>query len=171
MFTPQAEESQRLPPDQEVLKDEWRSAIQNAIILSSACEWMFETHTNFQQGEINLEEAKEDLSLESDFISFTRWDILEAYQNELVAEFMWRLEGEIGVLVELVDKTDDGMIDSPEVFDTLFPTCGSLLDLQSEIVFTAMDAGLTEESIDEIDLSDSEMYSDFYDMIFGGNGG
>jgi len=167
--TPEEAQPQTLPPDQEELIDEWRTPIQNAIILSSACEWMFETHSNFQQGDIDFEEAKEELGLEADFIRFARWFTVESYINETVAEFMWRLEVDMRSLIELIDTTQDDMIGSSEVLDALFPICGSLFDLQTEIVFTAMQAGLTEESVDEIDLSDSEMYTDFYDSIMEGD--
>lgn len=167
-ITTETEEPQPALPDQEALKEEWRSAINNAIILFSTCEWMFETHFDFQQGNIDIEEAKSDLSLEADFISWTRWDSPAAYQNETAAEFMWRLEMEMGGLIELIDTTDDDMIGSAEVLDTLLlTTCSSLFDLLTDIIDTAMEAGLTQESINEIDITYTEMFNDFYEMIFG----
>ncbi len=166
-ITTETGEPQSESPDQDALKEEWRSAINNAIMLSSACEWMFQTHSDFQQGKIEIEEAKLDLALEADFISWTLWDSPAAYQNKTGAEFMWELEMEMGGLIELIDTTDDNMIGSTEVLDSLSLSCSSLLDLQTDIVYAAMDAGLTKESIKEIDVSDTEVYHDFYEMIFG----
>jgi formylglycine-generating enzyme required for sulfatase activity/Tol biopolymer transport system component len=166
---PSPTDTQTAPSGQEELKDEWRTAIHNSFILSTGCVWMFETHTNFQQGEIDLEEAKSDLAHESDYIAFTHWDIPEAYQNDIAAELMWRLEEEMRMLIELIDTTEDDMIGSPEVLDILTPMCGTFMDLEADIAFAAMDAGLTEESISEIDPSSSELYDDFNNLIFGDN--
>jgi hypothetical protein len=167
--TPEAEVAQTPSSSHQALKAAWRPAIQNAIILSSACEWMFETHTKFQQGEIDIEEARSELSIEADLISFVRLDSLEAYQDDTVAEFMWGLETEMYDLIELIDGTDDEVIGSSEVLDDLLMKCGSLLDLQTAIVLAAMEAGLTLDEIDELDLSDSEMFLDLYGRIMEGN--
>jgi len=167
IFTPTAETAPTPAVDQEALKDEWGSAINNAIILSSTCEWMFETYMTFQEGEIDLQKANSQLSLEADFVSRTDWDLPEAYENEVAAAFMLTLETQMGGLIELIDTTNNNKIESSEALDTLYPVCGSLFDLLSEIVHAAMEAGLTEESVNEIDVSRTDMYKDFYGMIFG----
>ena len=54
-FTQEAVVLPTQPIDQEALKVEWTSVIQNASILTAACEGMFETHTIFQLSEIDID--------------------------------------------------------------------------------------------------------------------
>ncbi|MBI9051652.1 MAG: hypothetical protein JEZ00_19670 [Anaerolineaceae bacterium] len=162
---PEVESIPSLSPETEALKNEWRPAIQNAIILFAACESVYETHVNAQDAEIDLDKAKSELAIEADFISFARWDDPIAYENETVAELMLRLETQMGKLIVFVPPLSDAKIGSENIIDSLSPVCDALNNLQSEVIFAAFDAGLSEEMVDEIDPSSTELFSDFWDML------
>ncbi len=164
-FTPQATETPTPSADQELLKEEWRIPVENAIVLFTACTFMFETHSDFQQGEIDLEAAQEELSLAADFLAFAEWFSPESYRSETSAKLMLDLELDMRALIELYDATGDEDIGTQETLDALFPICESAQTLQTNVVFTAMDAGLTKEDISELDPSDAEWFTYYYDRI------
>ncbi len=163
--TKQADESPSDTKDELSLEDAWRFPIQNAITLFTACQYMYETQYAYQQGDIDLEKAKSEWSIESDLLAFSVWDSPAAYAVDTTAALMVRLEDNMRTLIELTDATGDEDMGSAETLDALLPICTSLQDLQTEVVFSAMDAGLSEETIEEIDPSDSELFTDFYDQI------
>jgi hypothetical protein len=163
--TARAIESQTDSSADESLEDIWRYPVQNAITLFTACQYMFETQYAHQQGDIDLEKAKTQWSIESDLLVFTVWDVPAAYHSDATATLMLRLEDNMRTLIELIDATDDEDMGSAETRDALLPICTKLQDLQTEVVFAAMDAGLSEAAIEELDPSDSELFTDFYDRI------
>ena len=68
------------------------------------------------------------------------------------------------VLIELLGRMDGGELGSPEVTDALLETCSTLERTQTEIVFAALDAGLTEESVRELESEVEEIYRDLMDI-------
>jgi hypothetical protein len=163
--TTQAVESQSDSSTDESLEDIWRYPIRNAITLFTACQYMFETQYAYQQGDIDLEKAKSEWSIESDLLVFTVWDSPAAYHSDATPTLMLRMEDNMRTLIELIDATGDEDMGSAETLDALLPICTNLQDLQTQVVFAAMDAGLSEEIIEELDPSDSELFTDFYDRI------
>ena len=168
--TPQTTEPEPPSDDQELLKEEWRIPIENAIVLFTTCTFMFETHADYQQGEIDLATAQEELSLAADLLTIAEWFSPESYRSETSAALMLDLELTMRALIEWYDATDEEDIGTQETLDALFPICESAQALQTEVVFTAMELGLSEESVDEIDrtLSESEMFRYYYDRLLYG---
>ena len=164
-YIPQAMEPETPSADQELLKKEWRIPIENAIVLFTACTFMFETHSDFQQGEIGLTAAREELSLAGDFLASAEWFSPESYRSEISAKLMLDLELDMRALIELYDATGDADIGTQETLDALFPICETAQNLQTEVVFTAMDAGLTDEAISELDPSSAEWFTYYYERI------
>lgn len=126
---------------------------------------MFETHSDYQQGKIDLPTAQADLSLAADFLAFAEWFSPESYRGETSAALMLELELNMRALVEWFDATGEEDIGTQETLDALFPICESAQELQTKVVFTAMDAGLSEEVIEELDPSDAEWFTYYYDRI------
>jgi hypothetical protein len=164
-YTPQATDPEPPSNDQELLKEEWRIPIENAIVLFTTCTFMFETHSDFQQGEIDLAAAKDELSLAADFLAFAEWFSPESYRSETSAALMLDLELNMRALIEWYDATGEEDFGTQETLDALFPICEMAQTLQTKVVFTAMDAGLTEEDISELDPSDTEWLTYYYDQI------
>lgn len=165
---PATEESLNDSARQDGLKDEWRPAISNAMLLFASCQLMFETHFKAGEGEIDLNRARSELTIESDFIGFAvRGFASGPVPSEAVAPFMLQLEQETATLIGLLDPIDDGKIGSAEVLDTLLVTCGTFNNLLSNIVNASMDSGLSEASVDEIDQEMTPMINDLYDTVLG----
>ncbi len=164
-FAPLATETQTPSAEQELLKEEWRVPIENTVVLFSACTFMFETHSDYQQGEIDLETAKEKLSLAADFLALAEWFSPESSRGETSAALMLELELTMRALIEWFDTTGDEDIGTQETLDALFPICESAQALQTEVAFTAMETGLSEEDISELDPSDAEWFTCYYDRI------
>lgn len=154
--------------DQAGLSAAWGPVINNAILIFSGCEWTFNTHSWYEMGEISLDQTKSKLESIADFLSFTIWDDPAAYQDPASAELMLELEEELGNLVGIVTNTPESEYGSLDVFDSLQVVCEKTMDLQSRVVDAAQEAGLTEESIADLDISRGEMYQDYSDLIWGG---
>ena len=165
--TPQAVETESPSVDQELLTEEWRIPIENAIVLFSACTFMFDTHVYYQQSKIDLAVAQEKLSLAADFLVIAEWFSPESYRSETSAALMLELELTMRALIEWYDATGEEDIGTQETLDALFPICETAQTLQTDVVFTAMEAGLYEESVDEIDrdLCESEIYRYYSDQL------
>jgi hypothetical protein len=164
-YTPQATDPEPPSNDQELLKEEWRIPIENAIVLFTTCTFMFETHSDYKQGEIDLPTAQEELSLAADFLTIAEWFSPESYRSETSAALMLDLELNMRALIEWYDATGEEDFGTQETLDALFPICEMAQTLQTKVVFTAMDAGLTEEDISELDPSDTEWLTYYYDQI------
>ncbi len=163
-----AEQGQPPVNVQEELKNEWRPAISNAMLLFTSCQLMFETHFKYGEGQIDLDRALFELDAESDFIGFAvRGFASGPVPSEAVAPFMLQLETQTGTLIELLDPIDDGKIGSAEVLDTLLGACGTFNNLLSNIVNASMDSGLSEASVDEIDQEMTPMINDLYNTVQG----
>jgi formylglycine-generating enzyme required for sulfatase activity len=165
---PATEESLNDSARQDGLKDEWRPAISNAMLLTASCQLMFETHFKYGEGEIDLNRARSELTTESDFIGFAvRGFASGPVPSEAVAPYMLGLEQQASALISLLDPIDEDAIGSFGVLDTLSSTCGSLNDLMTDIVNAGMEAGLSEASVDEIDQEMTPMINDLYDTVLG----
>ncbi|TFH38075.1 MAG: hypothetical protein E4G99_00595 [Anaerolineales bacterium] len=155
---------------QEQLQDEWRPAISNAILLSTTCQLMFETHFKYSEGEIDLTRAKSELTTEGDFVGFAVRGFSSGPVPSLaVAPYILELEQQTNTLAYLLPPKNDSLIGSAQTLDTLGGICGSLNNLMTEIVHTSMAAGLSEASVDEIDQEMTPMINDLYDTVMGGS--
>ncbi len=164
--TPTSGSTEAAPSGQEGLREEWRPAIQNAILLFSICEVMFETHFKYSEGEIDQQQARAELEIEGDFLEFPAHGLSSGdVPSEAVAPYLLRLEREMQTLIGLVDPIDRDAIGSVEVLDTLSATCQTLNGLQGEVVSASMEAGLSEASVDELDQGVTPMINDMYEMV------
>jgi hypothetical protein len=155
---------------QDDLKDEWRSVFNGSQILFASCELMYDTHIKYQEGEIDITKAKSDLAIESDFFSlvyreFVKW----ADPSDAVAPFKEKLEQHMGTMIELWGQMNSGDVGSLEVTDPLFGTCSSLFEIQNDIFKSATDAGLSQDSADELASEIEELLNDLYDSVSGEN--
>jgi hypothetical protein len=152
---------------QEALKAEWQDAISDAILLQTACVLMFETHSDFGEGEIDLDTARSELEMESNFVSFIWQGMARGpVPTDAVGPYLLDLEEEGRALIGHPIGADS--IGSSEILGTLSETCGSVDRLMQEIVTAGLEAGLTEASLDEIDQGLSEIITDWYDLTIWG---
>lgn len=152
--------------DEESLRQEWRPAINQAILLFETCTMMYETHFEYWQGKIDLEHALHELNAESDVLAFAwRGFTSGPVPSDTTGPLMFRLEEQIRVLIGLLDPIDEDAIGAPEVLATLSQACGALEGLQSEVVSTSMAAGLTEADVDEIFEAMTLTVKDLYEEL------
>lgn len=160
---------QGVSPEQELLKDEWRPAISNAILLSTTCQLMFETHFYYAEGELDLEQAITQLNAEGDFVAFAvRGFSSGPVPSGDVAPYMLDLEGQSRNMIDLLPPLDHSLIGSTQALDTLGNTCGVLSDLLNGIIDASKAAGLTETSVEQIDQEMTPMINDLFDMVLEG---
>ncbi len=131
---------------------------------------MFEIHFDYGEEEIDLAQARTRLSAASDFIAFSLQDLYTGpVPTEAVAPYVLQLEQQAEDLIATLDPLEDEAIGSYEVLDSLLGTCGSIDRLLAEIVNVSMEAGLSEDSVDEIDEAISPMIKEIYDIVLGGD--
>ena len=154
---------------QGVLKEEWSRAIQASEILFHSCTAAFAINARLQKNEIDITTANALLSDVSSFVAGVLTSLFEwGHPSENVLPFRTRLEQDIEVLIELLGRMETGEIGSPEVTDALLEACSTLQDTQTDIVFTAFDAGLTEESVREIESQIDDIIRHLLDIESGG---
>ena len=150
------------------LINEWRSAISDAILLSTTCQSIFETHFNYNAGEIDIDRAKFELSAESDFVALAVSSLAKSpVPNDSVAPYILELEDQTQVIVGFLPPLSDSLIGSTQALDTLGSVCGRLNDLLTDIVNEGQTAGLSETSIDKIDQETVPLINDLYDLVLG----
>ncbi len=165
---PATQEPQTLMPDPDDLVDQWRPAIGNVILLFNTCQLIFETHTKYAQGAIDIERAEFELSVEGDFAGFAQRGFVSGpVPSEPVATYIFQLEQQLGRMVEFLIPIEEEQIGSAEAIDSLGATCGALSDLQMAILNASVEAGLTWEDVDQIDADISPMIGDLYDSVMG----
>jgi len=165
------------PPsaDQQALKVEWRIPYQSSMTLFSACELMFETLYPLQQGEKEIVEAREELSIESDLAAmgikqYFQWVV----PNETGFPVFMRLQSDIDALTGIFDqlmRADDAALalTAQAVIDSLGETCASLNETFGAAAMAAMQAGITEQSLRELESEIDEVINDYRDRILEGN--
>jgi hypothetical protein len=165
-----AESTPTPSPLQDNLKNEWRHVFNGVQVLFASCELMYETHTRFQKGEIDTTKAKADLETESFFFTIIYRDFVKwADPSQAVAPFKASLERDMGSFIDLWEQMNSGDIGSPKVTDPLFETCSSFFDTQNSIVNVAMDAGMTQQTADELASEIEELLDDLYSSVRGKN--
>lgn len=167
-ISPTPEEEETRTPDttaHDELMTVWRPVFQGTIILFSTCQVMFDTHSWFQENQIDLTEAKAQLAAESDFIEIVQRGTLEWLPTDEVATYKARLDRNLDTLIELWGRMDNGDIGSQEITDPLFETCSSLGALQQEIVDMAIGAGLAIGEIDALGAEVDDIVQDIFDIM------
>lgn len=155
---------------QEELKDEWRPVLHSAWILFSSCQLMFETQARFVAQEIDMAGADSALATISGAVD----SVVSGYDDwrnpsEATGPYKVRLETLTEVLVDLLSRMEGGgIVTDSVVADNLFNTCSSLSDLQDDAASGAMEAGLTLESMDELDYELADLLRDLWDQVMGG---
>jgi hypothetical protein len=155
---------------QDELKDEWRPVLHSAWILFTSCQLMFETQARFVAQEIDMAEAGSALATISDAVD----SVVSGYDDwrnpsEATAPYKVRLEPLTEVLVDLLNRMEGGgIVTDSVVADNLLNTCSSLSDLQDDASSAAMEAGLTLESMDELDYEVADLLRDSWDQVMGG---
>lgn len=156
-------------PSQEELKQKWRLAVNGSGILFASCRAAFATHSRLQKNEIDAKTANDQLSTESFFVSLVlTWLFDWADPSEIVLPLKIQLERDMEALIELLGRMEGGELGSPQVTDALSEACSALDRTQTKIVFAAFDAGLTEETVQELESEVEDMYWDLMDIESGG---
>ncbi len=151
---------------QDDLKDEWRSIFNGSQILFASCELMYETHVRYQRGEIDITRAKSDLAVEANFFSMIQREFVKwADPSAAVVPFKAKLERDMRTYIELWERLNRADAGAPEVTDPLFEICSSFSTTQDNIVASAMKAGLTNESADELASEIEELLNDLYSTV------
>jgi len=161
--------------DQQALKVEWRIPYQSSMTLFSACEFMFETLYPLQQGEKEIAQAREELSIESDLAAmgvkqYFQWVV----PHETGFPVFMRLQSDIDALTGIFDQlmqADDAKLaaTAQAVIDSLGETCASLNETFGAAAMAAMQAGITEQSLRELESEIDEVINDYRDRILEGN--
>jgi hypothetical protein len=167
--TPDQAASETLPADQEALKDEWRQAYNHSEILFAICEAMLTTQTEYGRGEIDITEARSDFAAEDNFLTFVyTWQVAWAGPSEAVTPHYMRLWDAMEALIDMsfqLSQMDDDEIASLVTEQAIFEACDALFKTRQQIALAAMDAGLTEESLDELYAEIKEIVDDIYNTI------
>jgi hypothetical protein len=130
---------------------------------------VFETHFNYAEGELDLEQAITQLNAEGDFVALAvRGFSSGPVPSGDVAPYMLDLEGQSRNMIDLLPPLDHSLIGSTQALDTLGNTCGVLSDLLNGIIDASKAAGLTETSVEQIDQEMTPMINDLFDMVLEG---
>jgi hypothetical protein len=131
---------------------------------------MFETQARFVAQEIDMAGAGSALATISDAVD----SVVSGYDDwrnpsEATAPYKVRSETLTEVLVDLLSRMEGGgIVTDSVVADNLLNTCSSLSDLQDDASSAAMEAGLTLESMDELDYEVADLLRDLWDQVMGG---
>lgn len=138
--------------DQEALKAEWRRAVTSVEIMFAVCEQTYNTNAAFQQGQIDQAAADADLKEKASFLELAQRSLLSWKDvSELVAPYRLKLDNLSFELADLMYRLMSGEMGSQEITQPLDDTCLALFNAQDEVVRAAMEAGLTEDSVNELD--------------------
>jgi hypothetical protein len=152
------------------LKDEWRPVIQGASLLFASCEMMFDTYMDFQIEETNLAEAQAQLAVEAELIASVNSGIAAWSAPAPAAQpYLEQVVAYISKLNDLLARKEAGDIGSFENTDLILDTCLSLFDLQDTIASAAVDAGIDEASMAELESENSAIIEDFKKRLGDGN--
>jgi predicted transcriptional regulator len=161
--------SETPPSDQEALKDEWRQAYNHSELLFAICETMLTTQAEYGRGEIDITEARSDFAAEDNFLALVvTWQFDWVVSSEAVVPYYQRLMNDMEALIDIsfqLSQMDDDEIASLVTEQAIFEACDSLFNTRQQIALAAMDAGLTEESLNEFFAEIKEIIEDIYNTI------
>lgn len=138
--------------DQAALQAEWRFAYTGGILLVETCLTVYATQDNFQQGQIELAEAQAELAVEANFLDLALQQLLAEVPSENAAAYIWQLDEQMRTLVDLWGRMNSGQVGAPEITTDLDEACSALQQTVDALVTHAVQAGLSESSLREIEV-------------------
>jgi hypothetical protein len=160
-------EEQAMPSaGQEELKNEWFLPYTATILLFETCDMMMHTHWTFQKAEIDLVEARLELTVESNIIALVNAQIVNEIPSEQTGPFLWELDADMrGLIVvwEQMNSSDD--LGGLAMRDTLFEACTPFWNNIETITYAAMDAGVSEVSLREMDAEIQDIIDELRNSV------
>ena len=155
--------------DQEMLKNEWRPVFNGAKLLSASCEMMFDTWLQYQIEEITLVKAQEELNIESDYLAMAHQAFIELQApGPTILPYKESLETDMGTLIVLLAKKEAADLNSLESTNSLLDTCSVLFDTLEEITNAAAFAGMSDESLQMLELETAGIIAELQSKIQAG---
>lgn len=152
--------------DQEELKNEWFLPYTATVLLFETCDMMMHTHWTFQEAEIDLVEARSELAVESNFIALVNTQIVNEIPSEQTGPFLWELDADMGELIavwEQMNSSDD--LGGLAMRDMLFEACTPFWDNYETIAYAAMDAGVSEVSLREMEAEIEDILDELRNSV------
>ena len=151
---------------QEELKNEWFVPYTAASILFETCGMMMYTHATFQIAGIDLVEARSELAVEANFIALVETQIVNQVPTDRTGPFLWELDEDMRVLIDVweqVNSSDD--LGGPAMSEILFNACTPFHNNIETIAFAAMDAGVSEASLNEMDAEIQDIIDELINSV------
>lgn len=136
--------------NQEDLRMDWGPAFHGALVLNVGCDQVLLIADTFNQGEISSSEVDLGLLTVAMFILPVKENFDIWKPSSVVAPYKEKLWEDWETLFEVTKSWNNGDITSEDVPGKLSATCSSLYEILEEMGFAAMDAGMSEESLNEL---------------------
>ena len=152
--------------EQEELYKEWFVPYTSTVLLFETCNMMIETHINFHENEIDLAEARTELLAESNTIELVNRQIVTEVPSEATAPFLWELDTDMQELIaiwENMNSSDD--LGGLALSDPLFSACTPFWENISTIAYAAMDAGVSEDALREMDAEIQDIINELWHSV------
>jgi hypothetical protein len=154
--------------DQESLKTVWRPAYNLGALLFETCTLVYQTHADFSQGEIGTDRAQDELEAESDSVEYVLNSITATSpESDDIAAYLLQTEAQATALTAWLGSQDNGL-GTPQALDGIGHTCESLQNIMNSIFTQAQAAGLSRESLNELDEEMRPMIDDLYNQTWYG---
>ena len=151
--------------DQLALKNEWGRAIASAEIMFGICEMTYNNHILLQKGTIDQAKAQGELEEKANFLAEVQMT-LSGWEDvsPRVEPYFHDLDNLSYEMADLMSRLMSGEIGSQEITQPLDVTCQALFNAQDEVIGAAVDAGLTTDSIMELEQDGiNDILNEIYD--------
>lgn len=159
-------DSETLQSNQKALKDEWGQAYNHSTALFAICETMFVTQAEYGRGEIDITKAKLGFATEDNFLTIVyKWQVNWVVTGDAVVPYYQSLWNDMEALIDIsfqLSQMDGDEIASPEIIEAMNEACEALFYTNHQIASAALDAGLTDESLNEVYADIKEIIDDIY---------
>lgn len=138
--------------EQEELYKEWFLSYTSTVLLFETCDLMMGTHASFQQSEIDLVEARAELAAESNTIELVSRQFVNEVPSEATALFLAELDVDLQELIVVWEQMNaSDTLGGAALEQELFNACTPFWENITTIAYAAMDAGVSENSLHEMD--------------------
>lgn len=146
------------PPNQEALKNEWQLAFYGSLVSYFVCDNVLKTAEELQQGEIDSSDAEFEISIQALFLEANKEGLGKWETSNVVAPYKEKIEADIDTLEDLMGQLPNGEIITQEIPDEVEGVCTSFSNTLEEMAIVALDAGMTEETMEELTTEINESF-------------
>ena len=147
---------------------EWRPVYNMGALLFETCTLIYQTHYDFDQGVIDVDRAQVELAAEYDAVEYALGIIGSAApEGDIAGSLLLQIEDEAALLTYWVEPQAD-RLGTPQALENIGLSCQSLQDIMTNVFNQAQAAGLSRESLNELDEEMQSRIEDLYNQTWYG---